>query len=205
MQTETSIKIKRIEGNIEGVPFILIQKKDLEKWSGFYIEDENSSSPDLTINGRKYVCEDDPKKGDTDWGFVLACLDATTTPLILRRKGIDFAVIEPSYFTAWEGFSLTVVETYGKIYFVMYVESEFDVSEEFFQRIESDAENWNEAVEWGISDTEVTLLPSTEHGLDSNVTPSTFFKVAPGSYLLRFYLPKVDNPKFVVYKLDALT
>ncbi|SFB72228.1 hypothetical protein SAMN05421780_101100 [Flexibacter flexilis DSM 6793] len=37
------MKYRKIEGNIEGVPFILIQKSDLRNWNGFYLPDNNKN------------------------------------------------------------------------------------------------------------------------------------------------------------------
>lgn len=197
-----------IQDNIEGVPFILIQKKDLQKWNGFYLSYEKSKnisqSVDLEADGKKYIIfeSDDFDNPLTDWGFVIGKdLEGCNSPLIINIRDYQVVLIDPCYYTAWESYNVLVVKKDEAYYFVLFTLNISEIDENLFDNLKEKFELVN-SVKWSVEDKIVRIFPTTEHGRDKDVTVYKDINLVPANYKIDLYLSHCEFHQIAVYKMS---
>ena len=201
------MKYHKIEGNIEGVPFILIPMSDLVNWRGFYLLDNESRYPDLKFGdqGFKIYDGDDFENPKTDWGFVICkMLKSQESPLLIEVRDFEVLLIDPTTYTAWEGYQIAVAQYKETYYFVFHLEKDFEIDERSIENIVTDM-SLISSLKWLITDNKIKLLHTTEHGLDRNNQIFADIDIIPGTYQVDLFLQKSDYPSYAIYRMEQTT
>jgi hypothetical protein len=192
----------KITGNIEGVPFIMIQKTDLYKWHGFYINDTESKYPDLLIenNGFKIFEGDDFDKPLTHWGKVISkSLNENCSPCIVNLPGFEVVLLDPTYYTAWESYDFWIGQNSLNTYFILNTRTDF-INPENFNPNCLEVMKPEHSLKIELKSTDYRILASTEHGLDENNTIFSDICLKPGNYSIGLFVENKEYPGVVVYQ-----
>lgn len=196
------MEIKHIHGNVD-VPFVLIQRQDLPKWRGFYLETDQQQT-DLIINGQKYMMfsGDSFEQPRTDWGLMNKVQQqAKITPLKFPIRDFEVVSIEPRSFMPWEGFGCSIVETENKTFVTLYNTSNLILDQIKLLQLDEINDLWTNRIDWKVSDTTLRLQPATEHGAMPDLKTYYDIIVNPGVKQIDFY-KKVDaDGQIAVYRI----